>query len=408
MNRSICFGIVVMVLMTWSECAGQSIDKKAVFVERDPGLNKIICGPRCVKHVLKYYGHDAELSELVHELQWPTFQKGATMAALAKSLERRGIHVRAVVVPKTIPVKWAYPVILHFAGEPIGHFTVLTSSKGGVTLWINERRDESFSSDVCFKDRTETVILTSDHEITDDDLTWIVPGRSASELWLVGLSFFPLLLLLIQWRKIGRLLMARKIGTSAPAIDSSGESGNVLFTRKDSVIMRSRCLSLAVFAFVGLWLLCSAYFVVLSLAHGMSVGYAVSLDDLSLQVVGGGEDPPCYQECSIGYCRTTDAISCRAEYCSYDAQNYPYCDAWGYTGTADTFRPLLLGGYATGFKDFEEYTVYCVWEVTCYGTCVPNHNDVYVCPGGWFITDYLFGQPDFELIDNTCKKRIGE
>jgi hypothetical protein len=383
MNRSVCFGILVMAFMTWSESSGQSIDNNAVLVERDPDLNKLICGPRCVKHVLKYYGHDADLSDLVREIQWPEYQKGATMAALAKSLERRGVHVRAVVLPKAAPLEWAYPVILHFVGEPIGHFTVLTPSNGGVTLWINERRDESFSSGVCFKNRTEIVLLTSDHEITDDDLSRIVRGHLASELQFAALSFLPLLLLLflIQWKKLGRRLIARKILPPASAANSSDECGNVFFTRKEGVFMRCRYLSLVFVASVGLWLLCSAYFVVLALADGMSVGYAVSLDDASLQAVGGGQvgvgvgnGPPCYRG-DEEWCDTTGAIECHDQPCSYYYSNgnyYYYCNAIGYTGNLNSYYWKVTGGWTLGWQYAFPSKIYCLAKLTCYNECTPN------------------------------------
>ncbi len=56
-----------------------------------------VCGPRCVQFVLSHFGIDVSLPELVRQSQWP-IDGGASLSALKRSLESKGIFVKAIWV----------------------------------------------------------------------------------------------------------------------------------------------------------------------------------------------------------------------------------------------------------------------------------------------------------------------
>ena len=39
-------------------------------------INQVICGPRCVQYILRCYGRETPLSQLVREMQWPDLARG--------------------------------------------------------------------------------------------------------------------------------------------------------------------------------------------------------------------------------------------------------------------------------------------------------------------------------------------
>jgi ABC-type bacteriocin/lantibiotic exporter with double-glycine peptidase domain len=206
MNRFSCSGFVMAIIFFMATRSfGQAPIRSASAESQPDYYNQFICGPKCVKHVLTYYGQQAELTDLIREIQWPDYEQGATMAALAKALERRGIFVRAMVVPVSIPLRWLNPVILHFANKQGGHFAVLEPVKNGngVVLWSDELHQETFSTDDCFKKRSETILVTSNQELVADRLSSILGERSIGGLLWVGVPFLPFLALILPLLRKG-------------------------------------------------------------------------------------------------------------------------------------------------------------------------------------------------------------
>lgn len=101
----------------------------------DLSASELVCGPRCVRFLLEYYGKgkDTELVELIRETQWPDLERGASLAALSKSLEGRGIYTHALRLPAEAGLRWPFPVILHLQGVTPGD-----SAGGHYVVWLPE------------------------------------------------------------------------------------------------------------------------------------------------------------------------------------------------------------------------------------------------------------------------------
>lgn len=111
---------------------------QAAASDEEVSLAQRVCGPHCVRWVLQRYGIEADLLELVRELQWPEFEKGASFAGLEQSLRKRGLCVEALASP--LVGEWNVPVIIQETrpGESIGHFAVIDPELG---YWDPARLD---------------------------------------------------------------------------------------------------------------------------------------------------------------------------------------------------------------------------------------------------------------------------
>jgi ABC-type bacteriocin/lantibiotic exporter with double-glycine peptidase domain len=92
-----------------------------------PGDNgDMVCGPRCVRFVLRRYGRDVELIDLVKEMQWPDLEAGASLDRIQKSLNDRGVHTSAIQFAPDRRLRWPHPAILFIAGTDgqRGHYVV--------------------------------------------------------------------------------------------------------------------------------------------------------------------------------------------------------------------------------------------------------------------------------------------
>ncbi|MFV0442816.1 MAG: cysteine peptidase family C39 domain-containing protein [Planctomycetaceae bacterium] len=98
--------------------------------EEEVKLAQRICGPHCVRWVLQRYGRDADLLELVEEMQWPDFESGTSFARLESSLEKRGLCVEALA--SRFVGEWNVPIIIEEQrpGRTISHFAVIDPELG--------------------------------------------------------------------------------------------------------------------------------------------------------------------------------------------------------------------------------------------------------------------------------------
>ncbi len=86
----------------------------------------MVCGPRCVKFILRSYGQEVDLIELVKEIQWPDLEAGASLDRIERSLNVRGIYTKAVRFAPDRRLTWPHPAVL-FTDEgnpPSGHYVV--------------------------------------------------------------------------------------------------------------------------------------------------------------------------------------------------------------------------------------------------------------------------------------------
>jgi ABC-type bacteriocin/lantibiotic exporter with double-glycine peptidase domain len=159
-----------------------------------PGAaNDNVCGPRCAWYVLRHYGHAVDLIEVVRETQWPNLEKGTTLAQLQAALERRGVHTRAVDVPKDVSLCWNHPAIVHLrnARGNIGHFAVWIPSSNSrrVHVWDGLRGERTIPTAEFADERSGAILLTSPDSMRGTERIVVAPRcRPGVMLSLVGLE----------------------------------------------------------------------------------------------------------------------------------------------------------------------------------------------------------------------------
>ena len=77
-----------------------------------------VCGPRCVQTILRSYGHEVELIDLVRELHTDGVEKDTTLGQLRDALRQRGLHAEVVHLPTGATLTWSEPAILHLKPLP--------------------------------------------------------------------------------------------------------------------------------------------------------------------------------------------------------------------------------------------------------------------------------------------------
>lgn len=125
----------------------------------------VYCGPRCVYDVLRHFGKNVELSDLIVEICGPELRRQSSLAELSQALERHGIATKLVSLPLLDLPAWPQPVILHLDGN---HFVVLENS-GALTATVKDGPAPAAEMSMwTLKRRTSpTILLTSDRPIGD-------------------------------------------------------------------------------------------------------------------------------------------------------------------------------------------------------------------------------------------------
>lgn len=132
----------------------------------------MICGPRCVQFILQHYGIQADLIELVKEIQWPDFEAGASLAAIQDALQKRGIHACAMRIDPQSRLRWNDPVLLHLKGDTeVGHYVIrLPSGKPDrETLWVGLGCKEEVLPEKLSVEMSGVILLTSAEPITEPE-----------------------------------------------------------------------------------------------------------------------------------------------------------------------------------------------------------------------------------------------
>jgi len=119
--------VLLAVAVFPATCRGQGIGRDTV------------CGPRCVQFVLKEFGLQTDLLEIVLEMQWPKLEEGSSLAAIQHAIERRGLAARALSVPSDCTIQTEAYVVMHvncgrgsITSDAGGHFIVLVPPKDGI------------------------------------------------------------------------------------------------------------------------------------------------------------------------------------------------------------------------------------------------------------------------------------
>ncbi len=155
-------------------------------------LNQIICGPRCVQYVLRHFGTEVDLIDLVREMQWPLLTEGVSAASIVESLEKRGLHVKTIQVdPKSAVFEWKYPIILHLEPDnenSLGHFIVrMPESTGSHFVLYDGLAGFRVEARALFaKKMSGAALLISPNPIRDDEL--VVYRSVALWPWGVGVA----------------------------------------------------------------------------------------------------------------------------------------------------------------------------------------------------------------------------
>jgi ABC-type bacteriocin/lantibiotic exporter with double-glycine peptidase domain len=150
--------------------------------------NNLFCGPRCVQKVLKEYGKDIELTQLVREIQSPASQDGATLTSLADALHTRGIYTAAVNLNQNEELAWDYPVIVHLSKRGQNHYVVwlppVTKGSRVARVWdgggATARRPISFHTL-----RTGPILLTSPNPIDKNQMFATPSSKSGTSQYLI-------------------------------------------------------------------------------------------------------------------------------------------------------------------------------------------------------------------------------
>lgn len=155
----------------------------------------VVCGPRCLQYLLRHYGIETELMDLVKETQ-SDFEEGATLDALNEALRRRGVHTAALRLPSTAVIRWPHPVLMHLKSddEGMGHYVIWlpTSERTQVHVWNGLAGIQTGSESRLAAKRSGVVLLTSQTEIEQPTMASVSTIRWDS--WLSWLSWSGVLI----------------------------------------------------------------------------------------------------------------------------------------------------------------------------------------------------------------------
>ena len=137
-----------------------------------------VCGPRCVRCVLRHFGRDEDLLDLIREMQEGDVDQPSSMEAVSMALEKRGIRTFAMRLAPGAVLQWPHPVVVHLQaeGEP-GHFAVWlpTSTPIATEPWMGLGLLRTMTGREFGRRRSGAALLTSDEPIT-------YPGDAVSSL----------------------------------------------------------------------------------------------------------------------------------------------------------------------------------------------------------------------------------
>lgn len=172
-----------------------------------------VCGSRSVVCVLRHFGQDADLAEIIKECQWPDYEKGASVFALSQALQKRGIY--SVVLELSNGLKsgfvWPEPIIATIStSESTLHFTTLLPNPDG--SW---RYSEDFSFFVSGSHDDPSsykhLLLTSSVPISQDSIRIAIEslnrGGASSVIAIVAICFTILAAFLLVLKTKHRALL---------------------------------------------------------------------------------------------------------------------------------------------------------------------------------------------------------
>ena len=190
MKRYATRAVALAALATWGffTQSAPAADTPAADLKskRDSQLQSV-CGPRCVRCVLRYFDRDADLFDLIREMQGGDVDQPSSLEAVSTALENRDIRTFAMRLVAGAVLCWHYPVVVHLQeeGKP-AHFSVwMPTSTWGVTdLWMGPGLVQTMTSREFGRRRSGAVLLTSDGPIADPSAAVTSPRRIAANALL--------------------------------------------------------------------------------------------------------------------------------------------------------------------------------------------------------------------------------
>ena len=133
--------------------------------------NDLVCGPRCVQHIMETYGiyenEGVDIIELIKRIQMPDLESGARLDRISAFLMASGVHTAAVEVKKGLQIDWPYPVLLHLhpqdSKDEVGHYVVWHRrlASGGNRLWCGLHGYEKVSDRRLWSRASGVALITS-------------------------------------------------------------------------------------------------------------------------------------------------------------------------------------------------------------------------------------------------------
>lgn len=198
MNSIVASALLVLLSGSVSHAASETIDRQR-------------CGPVAVQSVLRYYGIEAELSQITDQVFAGSADSTSSMASLSRVLNQYGIETVAVEVQPDSQFHWREPVIVHFPQSetfPDGHFGVVWPNEKGdrdendILISLTSLAAHHVSRAKLARIQSPIILLTSERPIAIDELC-VSNGYSQTPLWAsLGSIVLLLLLRIIQPRSL--------------------------------------------------------------------------------------------------------------------------------------------------------------------------------------------------------------
>ena len=155
----------VLAAISCNSCVADGAARKPV------PRGDFVCGPRCVQYVLRNYGVQSRLVDLVREIQWPAIEDGATLDSLERAFNSRSISTCAITIAPGCQLNWPYPVIVHLkeTDGQLGHFVVWlpTSQRSMADVWTGLDGIQRGSAFKLAAKMSGAVLLTANMPITN-------------------------------------------------------------------------------------------------------------------------------------------------------------------------------------------------------------------------------------------------
>ncbi len=140
-----------------------------------------ICGPQCVQRILRHFGMEESLVDLIREIQPTDVSEGSTLDVLQRALRKRGLHTAAMKIGPRVRIQWPHPVLVHLRrddGE--GHYVVQfpSSTQHEERFWLGPGGMQTVARGTVSARRSGALLLVSPEPISDPSEAFVVTSGS--------------------------------------------------------------------------------------------------------------------------------------------------------------------------------------------------------------------------------------